>query len=111
MLTSRDAEFTNRIGGALLSALPDRARSITARCKADADYASVQLTFINDDGSAGHFTFDDEPVDASSEVNEAVMDWWDATKNEGKAPWYGVTMTVERDGNFDVNFSYDPPQD
>lgn len=102
MLTSRDAEFTTRIGDALRSVLPDHAKSITAGCEADADYASVQLTFINDDGSAGHFAFDDEPAGATDGVIEAVMDWWDATKSEGKDPWYGVTVTVDRGGNVDV---------
>lgn len=63
------------------------------------------------DGSAGHFRYNNEPVEATGEISDAVMDWWDVTKSEGQDAWYGVTMTVDRDGNFDVNFSYDPPQD
>lgn len=45
----------------------------------------------------------------SPQTKRAILDLRDAMAKSGKQPWTILDLTVERDGRFSFDFSYDPP--
>ncbi|WP_238015028.1 DUF600 family protein [Dactylosporangium sp. AC04546] len=111
MPDGREPEIIESICEILLDLLPDDAEAITADVEADKGYSSVELTLRRADGSTVPFGTEaehDEPVD---DINELVIQLHEVMSADGQDPWYGAQIVVDGDGKFDVNFSYEPPED
>lgn len=111
MFDERQGEIAEYIGRILLDIIPDDAVKITAKADVDEDYAGTGVEFESSSGAVGHFSMDTLPRDAVGDISDAFIDLRDVMLADGHDPWYGITFTVDRDGHFDVNFSYAPPED
>jgi hypothetical protein len=108
VVDDRTSEITTRIGNILLDILPDHASSITLHGEALSDWAEAQVEFETANGTE-YFDFDNEPADAVGDLGFALIDLHKAMAESGQEPFYGATVTVHRDGQFNVDFSYERP--
>ncbi|WP_196255726.1 immunity protein YezG family protein [Micromonospora sp. WMMC415] len=111
MPDGRDSDIITRIGQILLSVLPDNAETIIVNGETDVDYANASLELRGPDGKAFYFAWDDNPDEAVDEITDLLIDLRQVMIDDGSDPWYGFTMAVQRDGAFEVDFSYEPPTD
>jgi Protein of unknown function, DUF600 len=107
----RDVAINNRIGGALLSILPDNAESITAKAIIEDDWSEVGFEYTDAAGNAGHFTHDANPDQVADEIADALDELRTLMTGHGEAAWNRSDFTAHRNGEFDVTFAYeDDPQ-
>ncbi|MEU8331990.1 immunity protein YezG family protein [Micromonospora sp. NPDC048839] len=111
MPDGRDSDIITRIGQILMSILPDKAAAITVDGEADVNYAHAGLELRSPDGKAFHFGGEDNPDEAVDEIAGLIIDLRELTIEDDNEPWYGFSMTAQRDGTFAVDFSYEPPTD
>jgi hypothetical protein len=111
MYGAKDVELTNRIGQQLLDVMPPEADSITAKARAGNDWARVSFEFRNAAGDVGHFSFEDNPDDAADEIGEALMELHAVMAANGRDDWNRAEFTTNRDGEFNISFSYEDEPD
>ena len=109
MPDGREEEIVNTIGEELLGLLPANADGITVEAEADDDYSSAILRLTRNDGTRYDFPADAYQQDPMDVVTEEIIQLRELTLADGRDPWYGVDITVYRDGRFEMKFSYDPP--
>jgi hypothetical protein len=107
MIGERDAEIANRIGSVLLDIIPDDADKITASSQVAEDWAETKIRFEDSSGNVGHFSLKNAPKKAIGDINEAVMELREAMAEGGGAAWNRSVFTAHRDGQFNVEFSYE----
>lgn len=107
MHEAREVELINAIGKQLRTIIPPSARTITANGEAGSDWADVGFEFQGETGDVGHFAFEDNPGEASDEISEALMELHEVMASNGKDDWNRFQFTVDRDGKFEVSFSYE----
>jgi len=102
----REVELFNVIGQQLRAIIPPSAATITANGEAGDDWADVGFEFRDEAGAVGHFSFEDNPGDTSDEISEALMELHEVMASNGRDKWNRFAFTVDREGQFDVSFSY-----
>ena len=107
MIGGRDAEIANRIGNILLDILPVGADKITAKSEVAEDWAETVVRYEDAAGNVGRFSLKTAPKQAIGNINEAVMELREAIAQGGGAAWNRSTFTANRNGEFNVEFSYE----
>ncbi|MEU7613601.1 immunity protein YezG family protein [Micromonospora sp. NPDC049204] len=77
----------------------------------DVNYAHAGLELRSPDGKAFHFAGEDNPDEAVDEIADLIIDLRQLMIEDDNEPWYGFSMTAQRDGTFTADFSYEPPTD
>ena len=111
MIGERDAEIANRIGNVLLEILPDGSAKIIASSWVGDDWAKTKIRFEDAAGNVGHFALKDAPKRAIGDINEAVMELREAMAEGDGSAWNRSPFTAHRDGQFNVEFSYEEDED
>ena len=106
MYGERHNELVRTIGGLLLEMLPDGAERIVATGDVDEDGAVSSLRYHFPSGESGGFSIDAMPPQ-QAELNRVLIDFREDMLADGSDPWFGYTITVHRNGDFDVDLSYD----
>lgn len=100
-------EIIQDLAEILRELLPDEGAEIVLDSEMDDDYASHTFTVRRPDGTTFPVDWDTAP-ESIEEVGPLIFDLWDATVEDGDAPWSGVTMTLRRDDTFDLTFFDEP---
>lgn len=103
-------DVISKIASLLREMLPDSATEIVLEGEADEDYAGVSFAVRRPDGTGSDLNPDDHP-DQAGEINTLLIDLWEADEADGGQTWHGITVTVGRDGEPEVVFSPDPPEE
>jgi hypothetical protein len=66
-----------------------------------------KIRFEDSAGNVSHFTFENAPRGAIGDINEAVMELREEMAQGGGTEWNRSTFTTHRNGDFNVEFSYE----
>ncbi|WP_430785940.1 hypothetical protein [Actinoplanes sp. G11-F43] len=103
-------DVISKIASLLREMLPAGATEIVLQGEADEDYAGVSFAVRRADGTVTDLGPDDEP-DRAGEINTLLIDLWEADQADGGETWHGVTITVRPDGDPDVEFTAEAPEE
>jgi hypothetical protein len=111
MSTEQQAEIIESIGGILLDLLPHDAVAITASIEADEAFAGTEFFLRRPGGQTEDFGDDRAQIEPADAINLEIIKLREVMVQDTGHGFYGATITVDRDGEFKVDFSYDPPED
>jgi hypothetical protein len=107
MFDEREHEVVNSIGGILLNLMPADAVKITAKGDLGEESAGVSIEWETPTGDTKYFPFDNQPFEEIIHLSDAFISLRDLMVAGGHEAWQGIAFSVERDGQFDVDLSYD----
>ena len=99
-------DLIRMIGNAVASAAP--AGWVTAWVRAvdvSADHARTEYDYVSEDGVEAWF---DHGMELSNAVSTSFIRLLSAMIASGQPVWTGATLVVQRNGHFNVRFSYEP---
>ncbi|RKR92109.1 uncharacterized protein DUF600 [Micromonospora pisi] len=106
MFDENQDQVVNTIGGILFKLMPADAVKIIATGDLGEESAGVSIQWRTAAGNSGHFPFDEQPFEEIIQLSDAFVSLRNLMVADGHDAWQGITFTVERDGQFDVDLSY-----
>ncbi|MEV6347120.1 hypothetical protein [Actinoplanes sp. NPDC051851] len=108
MPTDSDEEIVNEIGDILLDLFPEDADAIIADATVDTNYAGVNVSVVKQSGAI--------PIPGGPglsrtvyNVGKLILKLRELMVEEGEAAFFGFRITIQRDGEFDVELTYNQP--
>ncbi len=98
------------IGAVLLNLMPANATQITAEGDLGEESAGVSIQWRTTAGKTEHFAFDEQPFEEIIQLSDAFMSLRELMTADEHDSWHRITFTTDRDGQFDVDLSYDQPK-
>lgn len=107
MQLGQDEQHYRTIATILKDVMPPDAAWIAADATVGDDWSEVRFAYGGADGNPRHFSIDEHPATAAGDIGDVLLDMRERLQQDGGDVWSGCRFTLQRDGRFSLDFSFD----